>query len=61
MERNIVHNSKRGTWAPHCESNFEIFLNFVLRLTRKAVKGAASFVGRVFPSGVDNKKIIKEE
>ena len=60
MKRDIVHSSKRGTWAPHCESNFEIFLNFVLRLAHKAVKGASSFVNRVFPSGVDGKKIIKE-
>jgi len=60
MKRDIVHSSKRGTWAPHCESNFEIFLNFVLRLTHKAVKGVSSFTQRIFQPGIDNKKIIKE-
>ena len=56
MERKIVY----GENGPHIESTFEIFLNFALRLAHKAVKGASSFVNRVFPSGVDGKKIIKE-
>ena len=59
MERKIVHDNGR-TWAPHCESNFEIILNFALRFLRKTVKGASSFTNRIFPSGIDNKKIIKE-
>jgi len=60
MKRDIIHSSKRGTWAPHCESNFEIILNFALRLTHKAVKGASSFAQRIFPSGIDGKTIVKK-
>lgn len=48
------------TWAPHRESNFEKFLNFVLPLMHKIVKAVSSVAQRVFPSGVDNKTIIKQ-
>ena len=53
------HYSKK-TGMPAKDSNFEIFLNFVLRLTHKAVKGVSSFTQRIFQPGIDNKKIIKE-
>ena len=53
------HYSKK-TGMPAKDSMFEIFLNFVVWLTHKAVKGASSFTNRIFPSGIDNKKIIKE-
>ena len=53
MERNIVYD---GESRPHIESNFEFFL----RLAHKAAKEASSFAQRIFPSGIDNKKVIKE-
>ena len=46
-----------GDSRPHFESNFEIILNFVLRLLHKAVKGASSFAQRIFqPEPVKEKK-----
>ena len=57
---NIVYRSKRGTWAPHCESNFEIFLKFVLLFIYKMAKAVSSAAQRIFPFGIDGKKIIKE-
>ena len=59
MEKKIIYGSGK-TWAPHLESNFEIFLNFVLLLAHKAVKGASSFAQRIFPSGIDGKTIVKK-
>ena len=56
MKRDIVHSSKRGTWAPHCESNFEFFLRIIFL----AIKMISSVVQKIFPSWVDGKKIIKE-
>jgi len=53
------HYSKK-TGMPAKDSNFEIFLNFVLSLTYKATKGVSSFARRIFPFGIDGKKIIKE-
>ena len=55
MERKIIHDNGR-TWAPHCESNFEFFLRIIFL----AVKMISSVVQKIFPSGFDNKKIIKE-
>ena len=38
MKKNIVYTSKRGTWAPHCESNWITILKgffWLLFLTTK--------------------------
>ena len=59
MKKRIIYGNGR-TWAPHCESNFEILLNFVLLLIYKTAKATSSAAQRIFPSGFDNKKIIKE-
>ena len=59
MEKRIIYGKGR-TWAPHCETNFEIFLKFVLLFIYKMVKTASSATQRIFPSGIDGKKIIKE-
>jgi len=49
-----------GESRPHFESNFEILLNFVLRLAHKVAKRASSFAQRIIPTGIDGKTIIKK-
>jgi len=56
-ERNIIY----GMGRPHVESNFEVFLNFVLRLLHKAVKGVASFAQRIFQPVKEKKHTYSED
>lgn len=56
MKRGIIY----GMGRPHMESNFEIFLKFVLQLVYKTAKAMSSAIKRIFPPGFDNKTIIKE-
>ena len=57
MEKRIIYG---GEGRPHFESNFKIFLKFVLLFIYKMTKAASSAAQRIFPSGFDGKKIIKE-
>ena len=50
----------KETGLPMRVSMFTVLLNFVLRLAYKIVKATSSAAQRIFPSGFDNKKIIKE-
>ena len=57
MEKRIIYG---GEGRPHFESNFKIFLKFVLLFIYKMTKVASSVAQRIFPFGIDGKKIIKE-
>jgi len=60
MERKMEKIVYDGESRPHFESNFEILLNFVLRLAHKVAKRASSFAQRIIPTGIDGKTIIKK-
>ena len=61
MGKNIVYSSKRGTWAPHCESNLVFFLNHFFRLLFLSLKFIFFIIKIPLANkGIDNKKIIKE-
>ena len=61
MEKRIEsYYYNKETGLPMRTSVFTVLLNFALHLMYKTAKAVSSAIQRIFPSGIDNKTVIKQ-